>query len=158
MESESFYKSCQQAISETINNAKFGGFSIDKALENLKNITTIGEWSKDYLFERCARAYLAICAAQAGYWSPKRRSGVLVTKDTNIPDVQAVFIENAEKDSEKYAVKAEKIKDEYGAVLVKNGQDGQLQLDTNDIELKNIKEEMTAERLIELILAAEGEK
>lgn len=153
MERESLYKNAQKAIATTRENAIFGGYSMDKAYKALRELDSPSNYSREYLFERAARMCLAVAANQFGDRAGKRRSGVYFDKNIENVSVQMALLQNKEHDVDAHTAKAEEIKETCNVVISKKAMDGQLRMDTDNPN--NYQEEISIERMIELILAAD---
>lgn len=156
MKELSFWKTCAQAVDMTVaNDTIFGGFDMEKCMENLLNITTPEEWSKDYLFKGLAKYYMGIYANIIGYRVGIKGTGVFFHEDTKHEGVIGGMVLNEERLSKAYEAKLADLKEKKIKVIAgKDVMDRQLAISGNPEEM-NLFEERTLEWLVNLIKAAE---
>lgn len=133
------------AVSES---TVYGGFSMRKCMDKLKEITSPEEWSKDFLFERVAKSYFAIYASIIGKRAGIKGQGVYFDENVCNKVINEGLAINEETLADNYAMKAEDLRKK----VVANTIPGQMSFD----DTNNLYEEMTLKQLSEIILALEG--
>lgn len=151
IEEESLWKTVQKAVDMTIKQGTVcTGFSIEKVLRNLKTITTASEWSREYLFERAAKTFIAIYANQLGKRAGIKGKGVYFDEDSLNQSVAEGLAINEQDLAGRYASKA----DELSMKVKKNADDGQIAFDD---EVEGLYEEKSLEWLTDFIKDLDGE-
>lgn len=149
---KSLFQICQDATAEvaeeSIGNV---GFSVDKVLARVKEVTCAEAWSREWLFDYVAGLYIRVCAYEAAFRSAGGRQGVYINEDRANEKTLLAMIERARLD---VRGREEKITDLHNKHVrfVKDGFPYQMGL-TMDGE---IYEEMTPDMVIELIRRLEG--
>lgn len=152
---KSFYKYCQEATKQAIADGaeKYHGIeylSIDGAVKALRKQTSPDEWSKDYLFERAARLYIAICAGDMGYRSGDARQRIYFPAATSKEFVSKGLVVNAQALASAHATAAEQLASDHEVRFGRKATDGQLAFDD-----AGIYEEMSVSKLVAFIKEAE---
>lgn len=123
------YTLCKQALEQTMSEdlyQKYGGFSIESVLKHLLELTSPFEYSRDFLFEKVAKLYIAICANTLGQRAGMKRSGVYFSEDILNKSIAKQLFVNAKNSADSYGDVAREREDRY--LVVKDTIDGQLRL------------------------------
>lgn len=149
----SLYKCVQSAVKQAMAEDKttFNYFTVDRAVEILKDITTQAEWDKRFLFNIVVRHYIAIIAAELGYRSGIRGKSVYFEGDTAHEIVSKGLLVNAKDLMDAHEKVYSAMVERHNALFKKNTTDGQMGFD----EAGNMFQEMTLNTLIDLIKQAE---
>jgi len=152
LEDDSFWKACCHAVDMTLQQGTIGtGFAIARCLKNLRGITTPAEWSKEYLFNCVANQYIRIYANQLGKRAGIKGKGVYFDEESMNKSIADGLVLNEEKLSETFTDKEMELRAKRDAI------DGQLAMDTEDMSLEKLYQEMDLATLTELITELEQE-
>ena len=156
-ERTSLYQFCTMAVNVALEESLLSGnaFVIDDAVKKVKEITTKGEYSKDWLFERLIRSYISVYANQLNMASGIKGQGVYFKRDIMNEGVSMQLVINAQDDARSRVENASQLLDSHNKRFVKDGMSGQNAFDFDDDTL-TLYEEATIQDLID-IMKAEGE-
>lgn len=156
-ERTSLYQFCTMAVNVALEESLLSGnaFVIDDAVKKVKEITTKGEYSKDWLFERLIRSYISVYANQLNMASGIKGQGVYFKRDIMNEGVSMQLVINAQDDARSRVENASQLLDSHNKRFVKGGMSGQNAFDFDDDTL-TLYEEATIQDLID-IMKAEGE-
>lgn len=153
----SLYQYCQLAVNTSLDESILSGdaFVIDDAIEKVKELTSKGEYSKDWLFERLIRSYISVYANQLNMASGIKGQGVYFKRDIMNEGVSMQLVINAQDDARSRVEKATQLLDAHNKRFVRGAMSGQNAFEFNDDAL-TLYEEATIQDLID-IMRAEGE-
>lgn len=150
---DSLYKFVKKAVEQAIaeDRTSIGYFSVNKAMQILKGLTTPIEWNRKTLFDIVVKHYIAVCACELGYRSGIHGEAVYFQSDTAHEFISKGFVMNAQDLDAAHHKVFQKLEAEHAIKFKRNGIDGQMAFDG-----ESIFQEMTLKTLVDLIKQAES--
>ena len=147
---DSLYRICQTATDAVMDEGlTYDGLSVKRIMRKVKAMTSPAEWSRNYLFERVIKTFIAICLNNIGMRSGIKGKGVYFSEDTMNKVVGRGLAINEKDLAESYATKANDLEKR----VVENTTNGQFVFDEN----MNLIEEMDLKWFVDFILAKDEE-
>ena len=149
---KSLFQICQDATAEVADESIGNvGFSVDKVLARVKEMTCAEAWSREWLFDYVVGIYIRVCAYEAAFRSAGGRQGVYINEDKANEKTLLAMIERARLDVRGREEKIADLHDKH-VRYVKDGFPNQIGFTMNGERY----EEMTPAMIIELIRQIEG--
>lgn len=162
-DNKSLYQICKDATDSAISQKTAGidGIVIDSIMQDVKACTNISKYSKEWLFNKLIRSYIAVCAAEDGYRSiyrtknsKKEYKGVYLSKDIMNKGASLVLVDNAGKLAKQYQNVYEDMRKGHSVRFEKGCEiSGQMAINESG---NGYYTEMTLEDLVEIMLGATG--